>query len=220
MRDKERLLSLHEPVSFLFSHTALREGWDNPNVFQICTLGTPRSTRRRRQEIGRGLRLCVDETGTRVRDAAIDVLTVIADESYEAFVAGLLAEQAQELPAELAAPMPARRGAAPSDVAAVAAAAVAAAAPGVALPSDLLPRARAHLQTLPAERVAPPLASAQPPIDRVLAELARGFPPLALSRRTIATLLLEHADALHQDPEGTCRRVAVAFRRALGCDAP
>src|SRR5690606_30428641 len=68
MRSKERLLSLDEPLRFLFSHSALREGWDNPNVFQICTLNETRSAIRKRQEIGRGLRLPVDASGRRVRD--------------------------------------------------------------------------------------------------------------------------------------------------------
>src|SRR2546425_13186143 len=79
LKDKERLLSLGEPVSFIFSHSALREGWDNPNVFQICTLNETRSKIKKRQEIGRGLRLPVDETGERCGDPAINRLTVIAN---------------------------------------------------------------------------------------------------------------------------------------------
>lgn len=92
MRDKERLLSFDEPVSFIFAHSALREGWDNPNVFQICTLRQTVSTLERRQQIGRGLRLAVDQTGERVMLDDVNVLTVIADESYEAFADALQRE--------------------------------------------------------------------------------------------------------------------------------
>jgi hypothetical protein len=94
LRDKPRLLSFEEPVSFIFSHSALREGWDNPNVFQICTLGHSDSPVRKRQEIGRGVRLCVDQAGRRVADPSINVLEVFANESYEAFVAGLQEDDA------------------------------------------------------------------------------------------------------------------------------
>src|SRR5437867_10499778 len=92
MRDKERLLSFEEPVSFIFSHSALREGWDNPNVFQICTLREVGSETERRQQVGRGMRLPVNQSGDRVRDAAVNLLTVVASESYERFVAGLQSE--------------------------------------------------------------------------------------------------------------------------------
>ncbi|HYW91866.1 MAG TPA: DEAD/DEAH box helicase family protein [Gammaproteobacteria bacterium] len=92
MRDKERLLDLNEPLAFIFSHSALREGWDNPNVFQICTLAESSSDIKKRQEIGRGLRLCVNENGERVRDRAINRLTVIANESYEDFANQLQTE--------------------------------------------------------------------------------------------------------------------------------
>ncbi|WP_018617604.1 DEAD/DEAH box helicase family protein [Spirosoma luteum] len=85
MKDKERLLSSEEPLRFIFSHSALREGWDNPNVFQICTLNESRSELKKRQEIGRGLRLCVDSEGARVQDKTINVLTVIANETYQDF---------------------------------------------------------------------------------------------------------------------------------------
>jgi len=95
MRDKERLLSFDEPLRFIFSHTALREGWDNPNVFQICTLNETKSELRKRQEIGRGLRLAVDKNGLRVRDRRINVLTVIANESYHDF-AGQLQKEIEE----------------------------------------------------------------------------------------------------------------------------
>ena len=85
MKDKERLLSPEEPLQFIFSHSTLREGWDNPNVFQICTLNESESYVKKRQEIGRGLRLPVDYDGARVFDRSINVLTVVANESYEVF---------------------------------------------------------------------------------------------------------------------------------------
>ncbi|MEI6744628.1 MAG: hypothetical protein WCL34_01620, partial [Methylococcaceae bacterium] len=85
MTQKERLLSLDEPLQFIFSHSALREGWDNPNVFQICTLNETKSELKKRQEIGRGLRLPVNAHGVRIKDKSINVLTVIANESYEDF---------------------------------------------------------------------------------------------------------------------------------------
>jgi len=86
MRNKERLLSLEEPVSFIFSHSALREGWDNPNIFQICTLNQTGSEMRKRQELGRGIRLVVNQDGERVRDEAFNLLTVVANESYDSYV--------------------------------------------------------------------------------------------------------------------------------------
>lgn len=89
MRDKERLLSFEEPVAFIFSHSALREGWDNPNIFQIVTLNQSASEIRKRQEIGRGLRLAVDQGGSRVHDSTINTLLVIANESYRDYVAQL-----------------------------------------------------------------------------------------------------------------------------------
>ena len=85
MKDKERLLSFETPLKFIFSHSALREGWDNPNVFQICNLREINTERERRQTIGRGLRLCVDQTGQRLRGFEVNTLTVIANESYEDF---------------------------------------------------------------------------------------------------------------------------------------
>ena len=93
LRDKARLLSFEEPVRFIFSHSALREGWDNPNVFVICTLKHSDNTVSRRQEVGRGMRLAVTQTGDRMDDLAIvhqvNILTVVANESYKDFVAGL-----------------------------------------------------------------------------------------------------------------------------------
>jgi type III restriction enzyme len=92
MRDKERLLSEDEPLRFIFSHSALKEGWDNPNVFQICTLNETKSQDRKRQEIGRGLRLPVNQQGERVHDPSINRLTVIANESYDDFASQLQSE--------------------------------------------------------------------------------------------------------------------------------
>ncbi len=92
MKNKEQLLSLDEPLRFIFSHSALREGWDNPNVFQICTLNETKSEMKKRQEIGRGLRLPVNQNGERVFDEAINRLTVIANESYEDFARKLQTE--------------------------------------------------------------------------------------------------------------------------------
>lgn len=92
MKNKEQLLSLEEPLRFIFSHSALREGWDNPNVFQICTLNESRSVLRKRQEIGRGLRLPVDQNGERIFDENINKLLVVANESYEEFARKLQTE--------------------------------------------------------------------------------------------------------------------------------
>ena len=101
MQAKEQLLSLEEPLQFIFSHSALREGWDNPNVFQICTLNESKSDMRKRQEIGRGLRLPVNSlTGERVMDKNINVLTVIANESYEDFSEALQREIQEETSVE------------------------------------------------------------------------------------------------------------------------
>jgi type III restriction enzyme len=91
MKEKETLLLFSTPLKFIFSHSALKEGWDNPNVFQICTLRDIQSERERRQTIGRGLRICVDQKGDRVRGFEVNTLTVIALESYEQF-----AEQLQK----------------------------------------------------------------------------------------------------------------------------
>ncbi len=106
MKDKERLLSFEEPTRFIFSHSALKEGWDNPNVFQICALKNAEtgSQTRRRQEVGRGMRLCVNKNGNRLDYESvgeqvheINKLTVIASESYEAFAKGLQSEIAATL---------------------------------------------------------------------------------------------------------------------------
>ena len=92
MRDKEKLLSFETPLKFIFSHSALREGWDNPNVFQICALREMASEQQRRQTIGRGLRLCVNQNGERLRGFERNTLTVIATESYEQFAEKLQTE--------------------------------------------------------------------------------------------------------------------------------
>jgi len=92
MKDKEKLLGLDNSLRFIFSHSALREGWDNPNVFQICTLNETKSDIKKRQEIGRGLRLAVDQTGKRTYDQNINRLTVIANESYDDFAKALQKE--------------------------------------------------------------------------------------------------------------------------------
>ena len=92
MKEKEKLLSFATPLKFIFSHSALREGWDNPNVFQICTLRDMGTERERRQTLGRGLRLCVNQDGERVRGFEVNRLTVIATESYEQFAENLQKE--------------------------------------------------------------------------------------------------------------------------------
>lgn len=103
MKDKERLLSLKEPVRFIFSHSALKEGWDNPNVFQICTLKESSNENKKRQEVGRGMRLCVNDRGERQDSDVLgdngvfntNILTVVASESYEQFADGLQHEIAE-----------------------------------------------------------------------------------------------------------------------------
>ena len=102
MKNKERLLSLDEPVRFIFSHSALKEGWDNPNVFQICTLKDSDNTTKKRQEVGRGMRLCVNKNGERQDQDVLgehvfdtNILTVIASESYDKFAKQLQQEIAE-----------------------------------------------------------------------------------------------------------------------------
>ncbi len=104
LKNKERLLSFEEPTRFIFSHSALREGWDNPNVFQICTLKHSDSQTAKRQEVGRGLRLCVNQRGNRMDEAScgdnvhnINKLTVVASESYAGFVSDLQRDIKKEL---------------------------------------------------------------------------------------------------------------------------
>ncbi len=92
MKDKERLLSFSEDIAFIFSHSALKEGWDNPNVFQICTLNETRSKMKKRQEIGRGMRLALDRDGNRIYDKTVNKLVVVPNESYKDYVATLQSE--------------------------------------------------------------------------------------------------------------------------------
>jgi type III restriction enzyme len=96
MKDKERLLSFDSRLKFIFSHSTLREGWDNPNVFQICTLNETNSVIKKRQEIGRGLRIAVDQDGERVYGFEVNTLTVMANESYEDFAKQLQKEIEKE----------------------------------------------------------------------------------------------------------------------------
>ncbi len=96
MKDKEELLSFNTKLRFIFSHSALREGWDNPNVFQICTLNETKSEVKKRQEIGRGLRLCVNQDGERQHGFSINTLTIMANESYEEFAEALQKEYETE----------------------------------------------------------------------------------------------------------------------------
>lgn len=106
MKDKERLLSFNELTCFIFSHSALREGWDSPNVFQICTLNQTVSEVKKRQEIGRGVRLAVNQAGERVHNSELNVLTVIANESYRDYVDQLQTEVIEELGDAASAPEP------------------------------------------------------------------------------------------------------------------
>ena len=92
MKDKERLLSFDEPIRFIFSHSALKEGWDNPNVFQVCTLVETKDTMTKRQKIGRGLRICVNQDGERVLEPNYNTLSIIANESYKEFASTLQKE--------------------------------------------------------------------------------------------------------------------------------
>jgi restriction endonuclease len=209
MRDKARLLSLEEPVCFVVSHSALREGWDNPNVFQICTLASSHAAIKQRQEVGRGVRLCVDQDGRRVLDPAVNVLTVVANDSYEAYVARLQAEDGEAGGELEAAPPPRPVGhgeAVPSpraspcegppawrsiDGARLRVAAVAAG------------RRRAQAQVSAGGEAAPVLD----PVAAVAELLLRRRPPCLVSRPTIAAVL----DALHaQGPAATWWHVEAA----------
>ena len=107
VRDKERLLSFEEPTQFIFSHSALREGWDNPNVFNICTLNETVSEMKKRQEIGRGVRLPVNQTGERLTDLDFNILTVVANESYSDYVSKLQQEYVDDYGEVIAPPKPA-----------------------------------------------------------------------------------------------------------------
>ncbi|MEM8728168.1 MAG: DEAD/DEAH box helicase family protein [Chlamydiota bacterium] len=96
MKDKEKLLGFESRLKFIFSHSTLREGWDSPNIFQICTLNETQSVLKKRQEIGRGLRLAVNQQGERVRGFEVNTLTIMANESYETFAAKLQQEIERE----------------------------------------------------------------------------------------------------------------------------
>lgn len=110
MKRKERLLSFDEPTQFIFSHSALKEGWDNPNVFNICTLNETVSEMKKRQEIGRGVRLPVNQDGDRITDLDFNILTVVANESYRQFVETLQSEYTEEgIGLGNAPPLPANR---------------------------------------------------------------------------------------------------------------
>ncbi|MDO8532950.1 MAG: DEAD/DEAH box helicase family protein [Dehalococcoidia bacterium] len=106
MKDKERLLAFEEPTCFIFSHSALREGWDNPNVFQICTLNQTASEVKKRQEVGRGMRLAVNRSGDRVHDERVNILTVVANQSYQSYVERLQTEIQEEYGVDGAPPPP------------------------------------------------------------------------------------------------------------------
>ena len=108
MKNKEQLLSFKEPVCFIFAHSALKEGWDNPNVFQICTLNQTLSVTKKRQEIGRGLRLAVNQEGERLHDDQVNILTVVANESYESFANSLQQEYVEKEGEAPPAPKPKR----------------------------------------------------------------------------------------------------------------
>ncbi|MEM6296543.1 MAG: DEAD/DEAH box helicase family protein [Myxococcota bacterium] len=200
LRDKPRLLSFDEPVSFVFSHSALREGWDNPNVFQICTLARSDAPVRQRQEIGRGVRLCVDQAGRRVQARSVNVLDVFANESYEAFVAGLQSADASR-PEQERAPTPRPCTRPPN----------AAEPPSVVVPSDdvLVRRCAAALAAFePAPCDAPP-----PFLEVAVRALARrGLP---LRRSTIADIVRHSTSALASDPVRGAEALADAVQRAV-----
>lgn len=108
MRNKEQFLSFEEPVCFIFAHSALKEGWDNPNVFQICTLNQTVSEMKKRQEIGRGLRIAVNQEGERVFHDEVNVLTVVANQSYQRYVSLLQAQYVED--GQMPPPNPSRVG--------------------------------------------------------------------------------------------------------------
>ena len=215
MRDKERLLDLTEPVSFVFTHSALREGWDNPNIFQICTLSASHSVTKKRQEIGRGVRLCVDTTGERVLDRQVNVLRVFAHESYEAYVGALQSEWAHSFEREAMPPVPravdANRG-------------------GPARPSEdpqrtsdseldverLISETHAYLAGADACRGERGEVSLDV-IDQIAESLRHMEPPLPLRRRTILDLVAALAGPEGSLPEGglLVASVVQALARAL-----
>lgn len=190
MRDKARLLSLDEPVSFVVSHSALREGWDNPNVFQICTLAPSRTAMKKRQEVGRGVRLCVDQDGRRVLDPAVNVLTVVANDSYEAYVAGLQAEDAEVVGEADAAPPPRPVGqgsALEPERGGEAGPPAWRTIDSVRLRADAIAAARRRLADR--EHAAGHHAAAPEPAARVTELLLRRRPPCLVSQTTIGAVL-------------------------------
>jgi restriction endonuclease len=222
MRDKERLLSLDEPVAFIFSHSALREGWDNPNVFQICTLAQSVSAVKKRQEIGRGIRLCVDAHGRRVLDRDVNVLQVFANASYEDYVAGLQREDEPALPPSDRAPLPRGAGQGRAPAAQVEAPAT------LSWPRtvDVAPLSAAvttALQSLPAAPVCPAADEAQL-LDLLELELHAHDPACPLSRATLVAILRD-CTALPEalaDPPAAAAIVASTLRStlaAVGSDA-
>ncbi len=211
MRDKERLLSLDEPVAFLFSHSALREGWDNPNVFQICTLAQSVSAVKKRQEIGRGIRLCVDGEGRRVLDRDVNVLQVFANASYEEYVAGLQAED-EAVPASDRAPVPVRAGTRGR---------VARAEASVEVPSwpasvDVDRLVRIVVDAIAAQALGGGGGDLARLLDLLEERLYRDAPVCPLSRRTLAGIVRALPDA-GVDPSAGAVTIAAAIRRALGC---
>jgi restriction endonuclease len=206
LRDKPRLLSMDEPVSFVFSHSALREGWDNPNVFQVCTLGRSDSAVRKRQEIGRGIRLCVDQAGRRVVDPTVNVLEVFANESYEEFVAGL--QSGEVRPMDERAPLASRGGPPRTRAEDVR-----------EMPLDdrtLVETAARELSSFEPVDAAPTAAL----VERVLIRLQRHGVPL---RRQTVLAVLEasgRADALLADPVRGASAVVDALLRALQTTTP
>lgn len=218
MRDKARLLSLEEPVSFVVSHSALREGWDNPNVFQICTLAPSRGLVKKRQEVGRGVRLCVDQAGRRVLDREADVLTVVANDSYEEYVAGLQAEDAEVVGDEEAAPPPRPVGER-ADGGRVPAGGRDATTPWRSIDGERL-RARAlevvrRLATEPALEggVQPDVPD---PSAAVTELLLRRRPPCLVSQRTIADVLRGLGEPTPQGAWIRVEQAVAAIVEALG----
>ncbi len=212
LRDKERLLSFEEPVSFVFSHSALREGWDNPNVFQICTLAQSSSVLKKRQEIGRGVRLCVDQQGRRVRDPDVNQLEVFANESYEAYVESLQRE-VEGLDPQLRPPPPQRRGGETSSGPTDAATDWFDAAAGL----ERAQLVEAAGQALRGFEAGPVGGGVRSVLDEASAALRRHVPPAPLSRRLLLDVLEAsgRGPALLSDPVRGGRALAHAVLQAL-----
>lgn len=227
LRDKERLLRFDEPVAFVFSHSALREGWDNPNIFQICTLARAHSPLRKRQEIGRGIRLAVDQRGVRVPRPDVQVLRVFANESYEAYVAALQQEtEPCRRPGETFVPP---RRATPEGGAPGGETEVVAEAPAPWLsPAERLARARDRLAAAWNEAELPParrFAEASPThadaplpnlVDVVLRLLGSDANALLVTRGMVIALLAEVRPRARfvRAPMGVATRIAAALRDA------